>query len=204
MRRMREKATWRVTIVLRGRTPPKPVPPPYYPQSNGKIERWHKSLKEECIRPGTPLSLEDARRLVEGYVEHYNSVRLNSAVGYITPEGHACVRSACSPGVNGRSTPRGTGSWRRRESSGRFVGSRLRDRLWGHCTRSPHIGSNRPEARQGPCPTGPSNALVDCFRMPRAKSLHSTRQGTLPLRASGHSDFKAIIGSIRKARRAGK
>jgi hypothetical protein len=35
------------------------------PQSNGKIERWHKSLKGECIRPGTPLSLEDARRLVE-------------------------------------------------------------------------------------------------------------------------------------------
>ncbi len=59
---------------------------PYYPQSNGKIERWHKSLKEECIRPGTPLSLEDARRLVEGYVEHYKNARLNSAVGYITPK----------------------------------------------------------------------------------------------------------------------
>ena len=59
---------------------------PYYPQSNGKIERWHKSLKGECIRPGTPLSLDDARRLVEGYVEHYNNVRLNSAIGYITPK----------------------------------------------------------------------------------------------------------------------
>src|SRR5215472_15967362 len=51
---------------------------PYYPQSNGKIERWHKSLKGECIRPGTPLSLDDARRLVSGYVDHYNDVRLNS------------------------------------------------------------------------------------------------------------------------------
>src|SRR5437762_7679228 len=59
---------------------------PYYPQSNGKIERWHKSLKGECIRPRTPLSLDDARGLVEGYVEHYNSIRLNSAVGYITPK----------------------------------------------------------------------------------------------------------------------
>ena len=59
---------------------------PYYPQSNGKIERWHKSLKGECIRAGTPLSLEDARRLVKRYVEHYNNVRLNSAIGYITPK----------------------------------------------------------------------------------------------------------------------
>jgi putative transposase len=59
---------------------------PYYPQSNGKIERWHKSLKSECIRPGTPLSLDDALRLVQGYVEHYNNIRLNSAIGYITPK----------------------------------------------------------------------------------------------------------------------
>lgn len=29
-------------------------------------------------------SLIDARRLVKGYVEHYNNVRLNSAIGYIT------------------------------------------------------------------------------------------------------------------------
>ena len=31
---------------------------------------------------------------------------------------------------------RGTGSWRRRESSDRFVGSRLRDTLRGHSTIS--------------------------------------------------------------------
>jgi hypothetical protein len=59
---------------------------PYYPQSNGKIERWHQSLKSECIRPGTPLSLDDAQRLVRGYVEHYNNTRLNAAVGYVAPK----------------------------------------------------------------------------------------------------------------------
>lgn len=59
---------------------------PYYPQSNGKIERWHKSLKNECIQPGVPLSLEDARRLVGAYVDHYNAVRLHSAIGYVTPK----------------------------------------------------------------------------------------------------------------------
>ena len=57
---------------------------PYYPQSNGKLERWHKSLKNECIRPGVPLTLDDARWLIGGYVEHYNGVRLHSAIGYVT------------------------------------------------------------------------------------------------------------------------
>jgi len=59
---------------------------PYYPQSNGKLERWHQSLKTECIRPGTPLSAEDARRLIQRYVDHYNTVRLHSAIGFVTPQ----------------------------------------------------------------------------------------------------------------------
>jgi len=59
---------------------------PYYPQSNGKIERWHQSLKRECIRPQTPLDLEDARRLVGEFVEYYNTKRLHSSIGYITPK----------------------------------------------------------------------------------------------------------------------
>jgi transposase InsO family protein len=59
---------------------------PYYPQSNGKLERWHKSLKSECIRPGTPLTPEDANRLIQQYVDHYNTVRLHSAIGFVTPQ----------------------------------------------------------------------------------------------------------------------
>src|SRR5271165_6577901 len=59
---------------------------PYYPQSNGKIERWHKTLKGDCIRSQTPLSLDDARRIVADDVTHYNEVRLHSAIGYVTPK----------------------------------------------------------------------------------------------------------------------
>jgi putative transposase len=58
---------------------------PYYPQSNGKLERWHRTLKSQCLRPGAPLSLEDAQRLVASFVEHYNTVRLHSAIGFVTP-----------------------------------------------------------------------------------------------------------------------
>ena len=58
---------------------------PYYPQSNGKIERWHKTIKSDALRPASPTSLEEARRLLERFVEYYNGVRLHSAIGYIAP-----------------------------------------------------------------------------------------------------------------------
>jgi putative transposase len=65
---------------------------PGYPQSNGKLERWHKSLKSECIRPGTPLTREDALRLMGAYLNHYNTVRLHSAIGYLTPQDMLAAR----------------------------------------------------------------------------------------------------------------
>jgi putative transposase len=58
---------------------------PYYPQSNGKIERFHQSIKAECIRPQTPLTLEDAKRITGKYVDYYNNERLHSAIGFIAP-----------------------------------------------------------------------------------------------------------------------
>lgn len=58
---------------------------PYYPQSNGKIERWHKTIKNTTIRPLSPESLDEARRAVQKFVEDYNDRRLHSAIGYVTP-----------------------------------------------------------------------------------------------------------------------
>jgi putative transposase len=58
---------------------------PYYPQSNGKLERWHGTLKRDCLRPNVPLSIEEARVLVGRFVQHYNHSRLHSAIGYVTP-----------------------------------------------------------------------------------------------------------------------
>ena len=43
----------------------------YYPQSNGKIERRHKSIKHECIQPKVPLSLEGGRNQIANYIRHY-------------------------------------------------------------------------------------------------------------------------------------
>lgn len=66
---------------------------PYYPQSNGKIERWHKTLKGDAVRITPPSSLEEARRVVGRFVEHYNGVRLHSAIGYIAPHDFLAGRS---------------------------------------------------------------------------------------------------------------
>lgn len=58
---------------------------PYYPQSNGKIERWHKELKKDCIRARVPRNLEEARKFIAEFIEEYNYKRLHSAIGYVTP-----------------------------------------------------------------------------------------------------------------------
>jgi transposase InsO family protein len=57
----------------------------YYPQSNGKIERYHRTIKGDCIREKQIESVDEARLIVADYVTHYNEVRLHSAIGYVTP-----------------------------------------------------------------------------------------------------------------------
>ena len=56
-----------------------------HPQSNGKIERWHKSIKSECVRRTALGDLDEARHVVAEWVVHYNTGRLHSAINYLTP-----------------------------------------------------------------------------------------------------------------------
>jgi putative transposase len=99
---------------------------PYYPQSNGKKERWFGTLKRECIRPGTPLSLEDARRLVGRFVEHYNAVRLHSAIGYVSPADKLLGLEAVIHAERDRKLEEGR-EWRRQ----RRQAARGNDAPWG-------------------------------------------------------------------------
>jgi transposase InsO family protein len=57
-----------------------------YPQSNGKIERYHRTIHEECLSKKSLLDLSDARKQVDDYVNFYNTKRLHSALFYLTPE----------------------------------------------------------------------------------------------------------------------
>jgi putative transposase len=58
---------------------------PNYPQSNGKIERFHRSLEYECIRTKSMINIDDAKKQIAGYVNYYNNHRLHSALSYLRP-----------------------------------------------------------------------------------------------------------------------
>lgn len=57
-----------------------------YPQSNGKLERYHRTISEECLRQKSFINLDDARRQIARYVEYYNTRRLHSSLYYLTPQ----------------------------------------------------------------------------------------------------------------------
>jgi hypothetical protein len=54
------------------------------------VQRQNRTLAQVAqsrLHPAsTPLDIEQARRLIADFVEHYNTVRLHSAIGYITPQ----------------------------------------------------------------------------------------------------------------------
>jgi putative transposase len=57
-----------------------------YPQSNGKIERFQRTISEECLTKVSMIDLEDARRQISKYIIFYNTKRLHSSLFYLTPE----------------------------------------------------------------------------------------------------------------------
>ena len=58
---------------------------PYTPEQNGLIERFIRSLKEECIWQHRFESLAHARDVVGRWIRHYNTERHHQALGYRTP-----------------------------------------------------------------------------------------------------------------------
>jgi putative transposase len=58
---------------------------PYYPQSNGEMERFHGTINKECIRKIALLNQDHAKIIIGSYIALYNNQRLHSANAYITP-----------------------------------------------------------------------------------------------------------------------
>lgn len=58
---------------------------PYTPQQNGMIERFFRSLKEECIWLHNFEGLADAKAAILDWVAFYNEQRPHQALGYLSP-----------------------------------------------------------------------------------------------------------------------
>ena len=57
----------------------------FHPQSNGKLERFHSTLKTEHVRKTPYFSYEDAKEKMAQWIDFYNNGRLHGALLYLTP-----------------------------------------------------------------------------------------------------------------------
>jgi len=58
---------------------------PYTPEQNGIIERFFRSLKEECIWQHNFKSFEEAKRIISEWIHWYNTERPHQSLGYMSP-----------------------------------------------------------------------------------------------------------------------
>jgi len=56
----------------------------YHPESNGRVERFHRSTRE-ALASAELENLSKARRIIGRWVEHYNERRLHAALQYLPP-----------------------------------------------------------------------------------------------------------------------
>jgi len=59
---------------------------PYTPEQNGMIERFFRSLKEECVWLRNFRSFEEARREISRWIHWYNEGRPHQSLGYLSPK----------------------------------------------------------------------------------------------------------------------
>ena len=57
---------------------------PYHPQTQGKIERWHQTLKNRILLENYYLP-GDLRRQIDAFVDHYNHRRYQESLQNLTP-----------------------------------------------------------------------------------------------------------------------
>ncbi len=57
---------------------------PYHPQTQGKIERWHQTLKNRILLENYFFP-EDLENQIEAFVDHYNHQRYHESINNLTP-----------------------------------------------------------------------------------------------------------------------
>ncbi len=71
---------------------------PYTPEQNGVIERWFRSLKEECVWQQRFDTFQQARQAIKAWIQWYNQERPHQSLGYRSPHAYHALHSAPPPG----------------------------------------------------------------------------------------------------------
>ncbi len=61
---------------------------PYTPEQNGVIERWFRSLKEECVWQHQFQTFSQAQQAISAWIRWYNADRPHQALGYRSPQAY--------------------------------------------------------------------------------------------------------------------
>jgi transposase InsO family protein len=113
---------------------------PYHPQTQGKVERFHQTLKRWLTKQETPADLAALQALLDRFRAYYNQVRPHRALGRRTPAAAFAAREKAAP--NRPVVPAGHYRLRRdRLDSAGKVSLRYQSRLR-------HIGVGRAHAGQ--------------------------------------------------------
>ena len=57
---------------------------PFHPQTQGKIERWHQTMKNRILLENYYLP-GDLEAQIEAFVQYYNNHRYHESLGNVTP-----------------------------------------------------------------------------------------------------------------------
>lgn len=70
---------------------------PYTPEQNGLIERWFRSLKEECVWQQQFGTFAEAQQALRRWIQWYNAERPHQALGYLSPQQYARLHTGVPP-----------------------------------------------------------------------------------------------------------
>jgi transposase InsO family protein len=102
---------------------------PYHPQTCGKVERFHRTLKLFLAKQPAAVSISQLQRDVDRFVSYYNDIRPHRACGRKTPRAAFDARDKARPSINSIEIGAGVRVRKDRIDKGGRVTLRYRTRL---------------------------------------------------------------------------